>query len=149
MVTGQFLRGVPLVMQYRLPLMFSGFFVLMLSTWSLGVASNEDKWQKRLKEVEEQVKIQEQKAVELNEQLTKEIAEKKELAEKKNKVIVNEIVKWQTKEILKEVKVEGPERVRVEEVIKYIENCPVPKEMLDIHNKATQPTVEKMKGEKK
>jgi hypothetical protein len=48
--------------------------------------------------------------------------------------------------------VEGPERVRVEEVIKYIENCPVPKEMLDIHNKATMPTIEKMKetkGEKK
>ncbi len=149
MIAGQFLRGLPLVMQYRLPIMFAGFFLLMLSTWSLGVASNEAKWQARLKEVEEQVKVQEQKAIELNEQLEKEIAEKKALAEKKNKVIVNEIVKWQTKEVLKEVKVEGPERVRIEEVIKYIENCPVPKEMLDIHNKATQSAIDKMKGEKK
>jgi hypothetical protein len=152
MIAGQFLRGVPVVMQYRLPIMFAGFFVLMVSTWAMGAIANESKWQARLKEVEEQVKEQEAKATELNQQLEREVAEKKELAEKKNKVIVNEIVKWQTKEVLKEVKVEGPERVRVEEVIKYIENCPVPKEMLDIHNKATMPTIEKMKetkGEKK
>lgn len=152
MIAGQFLRGVPIVMQYRLPIMFAGFFVLMVSTWAMGAIANEAKWQARLKEVEEQVKEQEAKATELNQQLEREVAEKKELAEKKNKVIVNEIVKWQTKEVLKEVKVEGPERVRVEEVIKYIENCPVPKEMLDIHNKATMPTIEKMKetkGEKK
>ena len=48
MIAGQFLRGLPLVMQYRLPIMFAGFFLLMLSTWSLGVASNEAKWQARL-----------------------------------------------------------------------------------------------------
>jgi len=152
MIAGQFLRGVPIIMQYRLPIMFVGFFVLMVSTWAMGAVANESKWQARLKEVEEQVKEQEAKAAELNHQLEKEVAEKKELAAKKNKVIVNEIVKWQTKEVLKEVNVEGPERVRVEEVIKYIENCPVPKEMLDIHNKATQPLIEKMKeskGEKK
>lgn len=150
MIAGQFLRGVPLVMQYRLPIMFCGFFALMVSTWALGAAANESKWQVRLKEVEEQVKEQEAKAAELNNKLEKEVAEKKELAEKKNRVIVNEIVKWQTKEVLKEVKVEGPERVRVQEVVKYIESCPVPKEMLEIHNKAATPVIEKIKeGEKK
>jgi len=145
MIAGQFLRGIPMVMQYRLPIMFVGFFSLMISTWALGAAANESKWQARLKEVEEQVKEQEAKAAELNDKLEKEVAEKKELAEKKNRVIVNEIVKWQTKEVLKEVKVEGPERVRVEEVIKYIENCPIPKEMLDIHNKAAASVLDKMK----
>ena len=152
MIAGQFLRGVPMVMQYRLPIMLVGFFMLMVSTWAMGAIANETKWQDRLKEVEEQVKEQEAKASELNQKLEKEVLEKKQLAEKKNKVIVNEIVKWQTKEVLKEVKIEGPERVRVEEVIKYIENCPVPKEMLDIHNKATQSTFDKNKesaGEKK
>jgi len=152
MIAGQFLRGIPVIVQYRLPVMFIGFFSIMMSVWALGVSSNEAKWQTRLKEVEEQVKEQEAKAEELNQKLEKEVEENKKLAEKKNKVIVNEIVKWQTKEILKEVKIEGPERVRVEEVIKYIENCPVPKEMLDIHNKATLPLNEKLKeskGEKK
>lgn len=149
-VAAQFMRGVPLIMQYRIPLMFTGFFVLMMSVWALGVSSNEAKWKQRLKEVEEQVKKIETDSVELNQQLEKEVAEKKVLAEKKNKVIVNEIVKWQTKEVLKEVKIQGPERVRVEEVIKYIENCPVPKEMIDIHNKAAMPVTEKNKeGEKK
>jgi hypothetical protein len=32
--------------------------------------------------------------------------------------------------------VQGPERVRIEEVIKYIENCPVPKELINIHDAA-------------
>jgi len=150
MIAGQFLRGVPLVMQYRLPLFILGFFILMSSVWALGAVANENKWQARLKEVEEQVKEQEAKATELNTQLEKEVAEKKELAEKKNKVITNEIIKWQTKEVLKEVTVQGPERVKIEKVIEYIENCPVPKEMLDIHNKAAVPVIEKVKeGEKK
>jgi len=150
MIAGQFLRGVPIIMQYRLPLMFIGFFILMISVWSLGALANESKWQDRLKEVEEQVKTQETRAEEINKQLEKEIADKKELAEKKNKVITNEIVKWQTKEVLKEVTVQGPERVKIEKVIEYIENCPVPKEMLDIHNKAAVPIIEKNKeGEKK
>ena len=40
------------------------------------------------------------------------------------------------KEVIKEV--EGPERIRREEVIKYIEQCPVPKEIIDLHNAATE-----------
>lgn len=150
MIAGQFLRGIPLVVQYRLPVMFAGFFAIMISVWALGVSTNEQKWQARLKEVEEQIKEQEAKAAELNTQLEKEVGEKKELEQKKNKVITNEIVKWQTKEVLKEVTVQGPERVKIEKVIEYIENCPVPKEMLDIHNKAAIPAIEKIKeGEKK
>lgn len=157
MIAGQFLRGVPAVMQYRIPIIFAGFLSLMISTWALGAIANEEKWQKRLKEAEEQIKEQEAKATQLNEQLEKEVAEKKELAEKKNKVVIKEIEKWNTKEILKEVKVEGPERVKIEEVVKYIENCPVPKEMLDIHNKAAippgkkieEPIKDEKKGDKK
>ena len=80
-VAAQFMRGVPLIMQYRIPLMFTGFFVLMMSVWALGVSSNEAKWKQRLKEVEEQVKKIEAESVELNQQLEKEVAEKKVLAE--------------------------------------------------------------------
>jgi hypothetical protein len=50
--------------------------------------------------------------------------------------IIKYVDRWNTKEIVKEV--EGPERIRREEVIKYIENCPVPKEMINIHNQAAE-----------
>ena len=30
------------------------------------------------------------------------------------------------------------EVIKKEEVIKYIENCPVPKEIIDLHNQATE-----------
>lgn len=153
MVAAQFLKGVPVIMQYKYPLAMSGFFLLLISTWALGSAANEKRWQAKLDEIQEQVRQQEAKAEELNTQLEKEVSEKKELAEKKNKVVIKEIEKWKTKEILKEVKVEGPERVKIEEVVKYIENCPVPKEMLDIHNQAAMPPSSKIqepiKGEKK
>lgn len=145
MIAGQFLRGVPMVMQYRMPIMFAGFFFLMVSVWAMGVSANEEKWQKRIKEAEEEIKRIEAQATEANTQLENEIAKNKELADKKNKVIVKEIEKWQTKEILKEV--QGPERVKIEKVIEYIEKCPVPKELLDLHNNAAKPLIEKIKTE--
>ena len=46
------------------------------------------------------------------------------------------IDRYKDREVIKTLP--GEERVRVEEVIKYVENCPVPKELLDIHNNAAR-----------
>ena len=48
--------------------------------------------------------------------------------------LINEIVIGDILKVLKEIP--GPERIRVEEVIKYVERCPVPAELLDAHNRA-------------
>jgi CBS domain containing-hemolysin-like protein len=137
---------IPLLIQYRLILTVVGLVLVLFTIWVMGIIANETKWQERMKAAEEQIKVQEQAAVELNAKLEQELQQNKELEQRKNRVIVKEIDRWNTKEVLKEVP--GPERVRVEEVIKYIENCPVPKELLDIHNKAAKPSIEKLQDKK-
>lgn len=130
------LKFIPFIKTYSLPIKVGSILCLLIGVYFQGVFANEAKWQAEMQKLEAQVKEAEIKATEVNKQLEKEIADKKALAEQKNKEIVKYIDKWQTKEVLKEV--QGPERVRVEEVIKYIESCPVPKEMLDIHNDAAK-----------
>ena len=67
----------------------------------------------------------------------------KTLFKEKGDTIIRYVDKFKDREVLKEVP--GPERVKIEEVIKYVENCPVPKELIDIHNEATKLN----KGDKK
>lgn len=69
LVVSQFLRALPFVSSYRLPIIFVGFFTLMLSVWQLGAASNEVKWQERLKAAEKEKQDIEAKAKAANAEL--------------------------------------------------------------------------------
>lgn len=69
LVVSQFLRALPFVSSYRLPIIFVGFFTLMLSVWQLGAASNEVKWQERLKAAEKEKEDIEAKAKAANAEL--------------------------------------------------------------------------------
>lgn len=138
LIASWILKKIPFVSSNALAIKVISVIFLLVGVYFQGVFANEAKWQAEMKKLEEQVKEAENKATETNTKLAAEIEEKKKLAAQKNREIVKFIDRWQTKEILKEVPVEGPERIRVEEVIKYIENCPVPKEMIDIHNNAAK-----------
>ena len=129
-------RFIPFVNLYRLPLQVVGVIVLGTSIWFLGAAANEEKWKVKVNEAEEKVKIAELKAEKLNDELRILTDQKTAGRDEKTKTIIKYIDSWITKEILKEV--EGPERIKIEKVIEYIERCPVPKELLDIHNQAVK-----------
>lgn len=143
-IASYILGKIPLVAQYKIPLRVGGVIATLIGVYFYGVIANEAKWQARVEELERQVKEAEAEGESANQKLGSALEENKKLVAQKGKEVVKYIDKWRTKEILKEV--EGPERVRVEEVIKYIESCPVPKEMLDIHNKGAEKPA---KGEKK
>ena len=131
-----FLGKLPFVAQYKLPLRVGGVVALLIGIYAQGIIANEAIWQARVEDLKKQVVTAEESAKNANTELKTAIDDKRKLEQQKNKEVVKYIDKWKTKEILKEVS--GPERVRVEEVIKYIENCPVPKELLDIHNKGAE-----------
>lgn len=145
-IASYFLGKIPLVSQYKLPLRVGGVIATVIGVYFYGVIANEAKWQARVEELQRQVKEAEAEGESANQKLGQVLEEKKQTVQQKTKEIVKYVDKWRTKEILKEVPVEGPERVRVEEVIKYVENCPVPKEFIDLHN---QGTVKANKGDKK
>ena len=157
------LKFVPFVKTYSLPIKVGSVICLLVGVYFQGVIANEEKWQAEMKKLEEQVRAAEAQSAEANIKLTKEMQEKKDIAAQKSKEIVKYIDRWNTKEVIREVP--GPERVkeitkdmsaeqrrafeaeieqlrqsqgRVQEVIKYIESCPVPKEMIDIHNEAAR-----------
>ena len=146
LIASYFLGKIPFVSQYKIPLRVGGVVATLIGVYFYGVIANEAKWQARVEELQRQVKEAEAAGETANQKLGSALEENKKLVQQKGKEVVKYVDKWRTKEILKEVPVEGPERVRVEEVIKYVENCPVPKEFIDLHN---QGAAKPAKGDKK
>jgi len=146
LIASYILGKIPFVSQYKIPLRVGGVIATLIGVYFYGVIANEAKWQARVEELQRQVKEAEVEGETANQKLGSALEENKKLVQQKGKEVVKYVDKWRTKEILKEVPVEGPERVRVEEVIKYVENCPVPKEFIDLHN---QGAAKPAKGDKK
>jgi len=143
LVAGFVLGMVPIIKKYSLPLKVFGLLGFVFGCYLEGGLANEAIWQARVKEVEAQVANMKAESANLNTQLQEALGQKKEVIREKGDTIVKYVDKFRDREILKEVP--GPERVKIEKVIEYIEHCPVPKELLEVHNKAATMN----KGEKK
>jgi hypothetical protein len=135
-VTGFVLGFVPFVKAYKLAIQIISLLLLVLGVYLEGGLADHKEWQLRVKEVEARLAQAETKSSEKNIEIQEKVVETTKVIREKGKDIIKYVDRWNTKEVIKEV--EGPERIRREEVIKYIENCPVPKEMIDIHNQATE-----------
>lgn len=135
---------VPFVYVYKTPIQIGSIVLIIFSTFMAGVMYNENSWLAKVKEMEEKVKVAEQQAKEKNVEIQEKIVYKDKVIKEKGQEIIKYVDRYKDREILKEIP--GPERVRVEEVIKYVESCPVPKELLDVHNQAA---TMKKKEEKK
>jgi hypothetical protein len=106
---------------YKLPLVLGGAAAVVLSVWMLGAASNEEKWQVKIKELEDKVKVAEEKSKEVNTTVVEKIVKQKEYIKGKTEYIT----RYVDKEIIKD-----------KEVIKFVENCPIPSAIIDAHNAA-------------
>jgi hypothetical protein len=133
------------VAAYTVPMKIGGIIATVLGLWFLGAASNEAKWEARVKELEAKTAAAEIAAGKENIVVQEKVVKQKEYIKGKTEYITKYIDKIETKEIVKEI--QGPERVRIEEVIKYIETCPVPKELVNIHDAAA--TLNKAAGDSK
>jgi L-cysteine desulfidase len=80
-------------------------------------------WRAKVAEAEARVAVAEQKSQETNTVIEQKIVEKTKIIKGKTEYI--------TQYLDREV-------VKKEEIIKYIEQCPVPKEIIDIHNQAAE-----------
>jgi hypothetical protein len=102
---------------YKLPLQIAGAATLIISTWFLGAASNEKKWQNEIKDLKEKLEIAENKSKEENIKIEEKIVTKTKVIKEKGE----EIIKYIDKNT---------------EIIKFVEQCPLPKEAIEIHNSA-------------
>lgn len=119
---------------YKLPLKVGGLLATVLSVWMLGAASNEAKWEARVKELEEKLAVAETQSKEENIKIQEKIIYKDK--------IIKERAKTQIEYIDRVVK-------EKEEVKVFIEHCPIPPVIIEEHNKAARQLNEAAKGEKK
>ena len=106
---------------YRLPVQVFGALLLLFGVWMEGGIVNEAKWEARVRELEDKVKIAEEKSKEKNVEIQEKVITQTKVVKEKGK----DIIQFIDREIVKK-----------EEVIKYVENCPVPKDIIDAHNAA-------------
>jgi hypothetical protein len=93
--------------------------------------------------MEEKVRAAEEKSKEVNAQLDKKIVEKTKVIREKGKIqieYINRLVEGKTVEIVKDMSSE--ERAEFEkkqkELLDSIKNCPVPRIIIEEHNKAAE-----------
>ena len=106
---------------YRLPIQVFGALLLLFGVWMEGGIVNEAKWEARVRELEDKVKIAEEKSKEKNVEIQEKVITQTKVVKEKGK----DIIQFIDREVVKK-----------EEVIKYVENCPVPKDIIDAHNAA-------------
>jgi len=124
------MRFIPVVYMYKTPIQVVSIILIVIGTYMSGAISNEEAWQARVKELEVKVAESEAKAAQENIKIVEKIVYKDKIVKEKG----DEIVKYIDREVVKK-----------EEVVKFIENCPIPNEIVNIHNDA----INKMKSNKK
>lgn len=127
-------RWIPGVAAYRTPFQVFGAVTLMFGIYLQGGRANEAVWQSRVQELELKLAQSAADSQKKNVEVQTQVVTKTRVIREKGNDIIKYIDRYNDREILKEIP--GPERVRVEEVIKYVERCPVPKEIVDAHNAA-------------
>ncbi len=95
--------------------------VVMFSTFMIGAVYDNNAWLAKVKELELKVAESEKKAAEKNTEIVEKVVTKTQVIKEKG----DEIIKYVDREVVKK-----------EEVIKFIENCPIPKDIVDLHNSA-------------
>jgi hypothetical protein len=135
-IAGFVLGFIPFVKTYQFAIQICSIVVLVIGVYLEGGLADYKEWELRVKEMEAKVAKAEAESANKNTEIQEKVVEKTKVIREKGRDIIKYVDRWNTKEVIKEV--EGPERIRREEVIKYIENCPVPKEMINIHNQATE-----------
>ena len=117
------LKFIPFISTYRLPIQVASIIALVVGVYFQGVIANEAKWQGKIAELQQKVAEAEIKSKETNIVVQEKIVTKTKVIKEKGKDIVNYIDR---------------EVVKKEEIIKYVEQCPVPKEIIDLHNQAVE-----------
>ena len=121
LVVALFLKRIPLISTYRIPLQYGGIAALLFGLWMEGGIANEAKWQAKVKEMEEKIAVAEAKSQEENVKIITKTVKKLELVRTRGDDIINYV----DREVVKD-----------REVIKFVENCPIPQIIINTHNAA-------------
>jgi hypothetical protein len=120
-VAGFFVRFIPFVNTYRTPVQIAGILLLITGVYFEGGYSTEMAWRERVREAEAKVAQAEKLSAETNTQVITKFVTKTKIIREQGQDIVNYIDR---------------EVVRNQEVVKFVENCPIPSVIISTHNAA-------------
>jgi hypothetical protein len=120
-VAGFFVRFIPFVNTYRTPVQIAGILLLITGVYFEGGYSTEMAWRERVREAEAKVAQAEKLSAETNAQVITKFVTKTKIIREQGQDIVNYIDR---------------EVVRNQEVVKFVENCPIPSVIISTHNAA-------------
>jgi len=136
MTLAGFLFGaLPFISKYKLPIQIIGILVLSLGIYLEGGLAHDKVVQLKIKELEVKLAKAETKAAENNLAIQESVVNQNQDVKQKTQTIIKYIDRVVTKEI--PVEIQGPEREKIVEVIKFNETCPLPKFVIEQHNAAT------------
>ncbi len=118
---GFVLTFIPFVKQYKLAIQIASLFIFALGVYLEGGLADNKEWQFKIKELEGKLAVAEEKSKTANVVVEEKIVTKTNVIKQKGK----DIIQYIDREVVKN-----------NEVVKYVENCPVPKELISVHNRA-------------
>lgn len=117
------LKRIPFVSQYRFSIQAASVVSLLVSIWFISANSTNAVWEAKIKDLEAKIKQAEEAANTKNVEIQEKIVTKTKVIKEKGKTQIEYVDRVVTQD---------------KEVIKYIEQCPVPKAIIDAHNAAAE-----------
>lgn len=129
-VAGFFVRFMPFVNTYRIPVQVAGILLLTVGVYFEGGYTTEMAWRERVQEVEAKLAAAETRSAEVNTEIVTRVVTQTKIVRERG----DDIIRYVDREV-----------VRDQEVIKFVENCPIPDIIVNTHNAAArnQPIEEK------
>jgi len=120
-VAGFFVRFIPFVNTYRIPVQVAGILLLTTGVYFEGGYSTEMAWRERVREVEAQLQVAQKQSAEVNTEIVTRVVTQTKIVRERG----DDIIKYVDREVVKN-----------QEVIRFVENCPIPEIIINTHNAA-------------
>ena len=115
------LKFIPVIKTYDLPVKIISILLIMVGVWFEGAMSNQAAWEARVAEMQVKVAEAQAQSEKTNVKIITKVVKQLELVRERGQ----DVIKYVDREVAKD-----------QEVIKFVENCPIPQIIIDAHNAA-------------
>lgn len=122
-VAGWFAHRLPMIYRYQLPFKIIGGILLVIGVYLRGGYAVEHEWRQRVADLEAQLKVAQEQSAQVNTVIQDRVVTKTKVIREK----ADALVQFVDREIFKD-----------REIVKEVNNCPVPQEAIDVHNEAAR-----------
>jgi hypothetical protein len=121
LISSFILTFIPSFKLYHLPIQVISVLLIAVGVWFEGAMSNQAEWESRVAEMQVKVAEAEAKSQEENVKIVTKTVKQLELVRTRG----NDIINYVDREVVKD-----------KEVIRFVENCPIPQIIINTHNAA-------------